>query len=271
MKNWITFFTLLFIIIGCASWRNVEKQARDHATVSLLNNSIEQFSTCYFRLPKDKEELVSFVSEWKIKDSLTYLYDVITDSIDYIEYLKRDDIKFKIMKDSLFVFSKKTDIGCVSYNSPLYWLRHPKHYPYSRSAFIYGFTPAAYDLSGKYCFHFDFDKYHLALKDIQRHYEYQIKFKIEDGIVPFYIVIRYDIPNATYKIISGIPEDNTRLILISNKDDGYIKEISINSISELQSICSFYIGEITNTISELITDNEATHSSYMILPLQAYF
>lgn len=151
--KWSYLIILCLMLVSCQNTETIRRKAIRYKAHSELNNIIEYYSMCYYKLPKSVDDIVGFLNKWKAQSPNTYTYSI--SGRDIMDELFSNDLQMATYDDSLFIFNKHRQIGCVVYGHPLYWFAHKDEYPIDRLDYWYQFQACAYDAGGDYLFDWD--------------------------------------------------------------------------------------------------------------------
>lgn len=265
MKRRISIVVIILIsICSCYSYKQIRDNAKRYESQTLLNNVIEYYSICHYCLPQTPDDLISFLNNWQLYDENGYaLYQ--NDSLKDIKKLFRNNsLKFAKSCDTVYLFSPSEKIGCVAFGSPLYWLKFPENYPFSKSSFHNMFQPAAFSNKDQYVIQYDFSSYNALEEKVYEGFLNSIMCYTPEGYVPFFVVFRYNKKNGKCEIISPIPHHSS--LFLVNKKDKSIVELKVESISELINICNEYIEQFSVDIDSLYNCKKTDKITYYLLP-----
>ena len=161
MNKCCTVLAIMICITACNTRERIRKDVlyvtRDITYECPLNDVIEWYSICYYRLPHNMKEVNDFFyREWDIDSS-----SISKSSKRWMDYFKENEPRYAYYTDSVFIFDSIDSAGYRVDGHPLYWLEHPELYPENRPDYWNNFWPMAYYRDGLVSRSFDHEKYKI--------------------------------------------------------------------------------------------------------------
>ena len=234
---------------------------------SELNGIIEYYSQCYYSLPKDKKDILSFLSSWKSSSPDSYCYDLCGD--DMISHIQKDRIRISSYEDSIFLFIPKKKAGCCVYGTPGYWLDHPELYGKSKASYEMYFRSSTFDVSGDYLFDYDTNGLEEMINAIKQEYS--------DGIYAWLPIINEFDDETKYAFAPY------RVIVTCNADSSYETyypgssqkfrigndEKDLHTLDQIQEMTQKYLSRIIDCACLWLSQNKKVNRVVFVAELMA--
>ena len=210
----------IFCIVSCSSEskEEIRKNAREYqCDIRPLNGMIQFFIHSTYRMPKDYQDFLNFISLWKENDSFFFEMETI-EGYSIIDSLTHTDIQFAAYDDSVFFFLPKYHIGSYVIGTPRFWIEHPDAYPTIQCERT-DFLPAAFQNDGNYLFDIDYVQFQKNLDSIQNGYTNRLLYPGEEvdlffryprhKMIPLRVMLKYNALLKELTFCSQIPKQDS--------------------------------------------------------------
>ena len=231
MKNILIAVFSVFVVSCSLQDTIVCDNARKNRIHTQLDNIIEYYSACHYRMPDDINEICGFMNNLIEYDPEGYSY-----VREWIDVISKNHCRMVSYTDSVFLYFPEQKAGCCVYGTPYYWLKYPEKYPMDRWDYNSNFQISAFDADGRYIFNLDYRGIEDSIYELERNFEGRMvmdyRFNSLFGkmnYVPLLAILSLNLEKGTEQATLNVPE---KLYLMTT-DDGTISpydgDISVDS------------------------------------------
>ncbi|MBQ6073219.1 MAG: hypothetical protein IJJ72_07885 [Bacteroidales bacterium] len=252
--RWFFVVSLLLILLSCGKNVDDKEYVRSLAIENMvddfypINWIIRYYARSYYTMPKDYEELLSFIKDCKEND---YYFSEVekASGYDIIKTISNTKVIYASFNDSAFFYLPDYNMGSCVIGTPCLWLKSPKTYPELAPRYE-TIPPSAFNTSGKFIFNLDYSSIENYLIHLSEKQGKQIFYQNQEmEMIPLKVLFIYDTYTDSLSISSNLPPNEFLFYRNSIRHEDYRSVGSNFNINH-------YLQRIAPEIKSFFTDKE---------------